>query len=141
MLKFGTPNRILHDHGEEIEDKLFDETKKYLGIKRCRTTPYHPLGNGIVECLNSAVIEMLGTLSEKLKYKCKDSLNKLMHTYKCTKHSVTGYSPYFLLFRRNSKLPIDIIVSEHREPAGEQPNYNNFIQTWKDRMKEAFEIA
>ena len=84
---------------------------------------------------------MLLTLSGKLKYKWKDSLNKLMQTYKCTKHSVTGYSPYFLLFGRNSKLPIDIILSEHREPAGEQPNYNNFIQTWKDRIKEAFEIA
>ena len=141
VLKFGTSNRILHDHGEEIEDKLFDETKKYLGIKRCRTTTYHPTGNGIVECVNSATIQMLLTLSEKLKYKRKDSLNKLMHTYKCTKHSVTGYSPYFLLLGRNSKLPIDIILSEHREPAGEQPNYKNFIQTWKDRMKEAFEIA
>ena len=141
VLKFGTPNRILHDHGEEIEDKMFHETKKYFGIRRCRTTLYHPMGNGIVECLNSATIQMLLTLSEKLKYKWKDSLNKLMHTYKCTKHSVTGYSPYFLLFGRNSKLSIDIILSEHREPAGEQPNYNNFIQTWKDRMKEAFEIA
>ena len=68
VMKFGTPNWILHDHGEEIEDKLFGETKKYLGIKRCRTTPYHPTGNGIVECVNSATIQMLLTLSEKLKY-------------------------------------------------------------------------
>ena len=64
-----------------------------------------------------------------------------MYAYNCTKYSVTGYSPYFLLFGRNPKLPIDIILSEHQEPSNERPNYNNFIQTWKARMKEAFKIA
>ena len=64
-----------------------------------------------------------------------------MCSYNCTKHSVTGYSPYFLLLGRNPKLPIDIILSEHQKPTNEQPNYHNFIQTWKVRMKEAFKIA
>ena len=64
-----------------------------------------------------------------------------MYAYNRTKHSVTRYSSYFLLFGRNHKLPIDIILCEHQEPTNEQPNYNNFIQTWKTRMKEAFKIA
>ena len=49
-----------------------------------------------------------------------------MYAYNCTKHSVTGSSPYFLLSGKNPKLPIDIILSEHQEPTNEQPNYNNF---------------
>ena len=109
VMKFVTPNRILQDQWKEFENKLFDELGKYFGIKRFRTTPYHPMGNGMVERLNSVVIQMLRTLSEKLKYKLKDSLNKLMYAYKCTKHSDTRYSSYFLLFRRNPKLPIDIL--------------------------------
>ena len=141
VLKFGTPNRILHDQGKEFENKLCDELEKYFGIKRCRTRPYHPMDKGMVERLNSPVIQMLRTLSEKLKYRWKDSLNKLMYAYNCTKHSVTRYSSYFLLFGRNTKLPIDITLSEHQEPTNEQPNYNNIIQTWKARMKEAFKIA
>ena len=64
-----------------------------------------------------------------------------MYAYNCTKYSVTGYSLYFLLFGRNPKLPIDIILSEHQEPSNERPNYNNFIQTWNARMKEAFKTA
>ena len=62
VLKFGTPYRILLDQGKEFENKLFDELKKYLGIKRCRTTPYHLMCNGMVERLNSIVIQMLRTL-------------------------------------------------------------------------------
>ena len=38
-------------------------------------------------------------------------------------------------------MPIDIILSKHQEPTSEQPNYNNFIQTWNARMKEAFKIT
>ena len=81
MLNFGTPNRILHDQGKEFEKKLLDELEKYFGIKRSRTTPYHPMGNGMAEHLNSTVIQLLRTLSEKLKYKWKYSLKKLMYTY------------------------------------------------------------
>ena len=51
LLKFGTPNRILHDQGKEFENKMFDELEKYFGIKRCRRTPYHPVGSGMVERL------------------------------------------------------------------------------------------
>ena len=58
------------------------------------------------------------------------------------KHS-TSWSRKILakLRGRNPKWPIDITLSEHQEPTNEQPNYNNFIQTWKARMREAFKIA
>ena len=38
-------------------------------------------------------------------------------------------------------MTIGITFSEHQEQTNEQPNHHNFIQTWKARMKEAFEIA
>ena len=52
ILRFGIPDRILHDQGGEFENKLFKELEKYLGVKRCRTTPYHPMCNGMVERMN-----------------------------------------------------------------------------------------
>ena len=89
VLKFGTPNRILHGQGKKFQNKLFGELEKYFRIKRYRTTPYHSMYNGMFECFNSIVIQMLRTLSEKLEYKWKDSLNKLRYDYNCTKLSVT----------------------------------------------------
>ena len=32
----------------------------------------------------------------------------LMHAYNCTVSPVTGFSPYFLMFGRTPKLPLDI---------------------------------
>ena len=79
MLKFGTPNRIIHGQVKGFKNKLSDKLEKYFGIKRCKTTPYHPMHNDIADRLNSTVIQMCRTLSEKLKYKWRDSLNKLMY--------------------------------------------------------------
>ena len=54
---------------------------------------------------------MLHTLSQKVKSKWTDSLNKLIHAYNCTRHSVTSFSQYYLLFGRDPWLPIDNILS------------------------------
>ena len=55
---------------------------------------------------------MTQILSEKLKYKWKNSLKKLRYRYNCTKHSVIGYSAYFP-FERNLNWQADVIFSEH----------------------------
>ena len=65
VLKFGTPKRILHDQGKEFENRLFDELQRIYGIKKCRTTPYHPQCNGMVERLNSTLIQCFVTFQKK----------------------------------------------------------------------------
>ena len=64
VLTFGTPNRILHDQVKEFKNKLFHELMNCFGIKRCKTTPYHPTCHGMVEHLNSTVIHMFRSLSD-----------------------------------------------------------------------------
>ena len=107
ILRFGIPDRILHDQGGEFENRLFKELEKYLGVKHCRTTPYHPMCNGMVKRMNSILLQMLRTSEETCKSQWKDELNKLVYAYNCTKYSVTGYSPYYLLFGRKPRLPVD----------------------------------
>ena len=52
-----------------------DALEEYFGNKSCRTTTYHLICNGMVERLNSTVVQMLHALSEKVKYEWKDLLN------------------------------------------------------------------
>ena len=42
MLRFGLPDKILHDQGGSFKNDLFKELTKLREVKRIRTTPYQP---------------------------------------------------------------------------------------------------
>ena len=138
ILRFGFPARILHDQGGEFENQLFHRLEECCGMVRSRTTPYHPQGNGKTERLNQTLLSMLRTLPEHQKSNWKDSLHKVVHAYNCTRHEATGYSPFFLLFGRSPRLPIDVIF-------GVQPTacsiYPAYVKEWQTAMKQAYDTA
>lgn len=138
-LKFGFPLRIHHDQGGEFQNQLFTQLQKHSGITASRTTPYHPQGNGQVERFNRTLLQMLKTLTEKLKSTWKSSLDKLIYAYNCTKSEVTGFSPFQLLFGRSPRFPIDVLFGlSDGTPSMSQSEY---LETWKRGMREAHEIA
>ena len=120
VLKFGFPEKLHHDQGQEFENQLFNHLEKISGVKHSRTTPYHPKGDGQVERFNRTLLSMLRTLPEKFKTSWKDHVSKLSYAYNCTRHATTRYSPYYLLFGRSPRLPIDLLSNmsrEEKEPA------------------------
>ena len=94
--------------------------------------------NGLVERMNSTLIQMLRTLTERNKQNWKAELNKFTNAYNCTRHSVTGFSPFYLMFGRNPRLPIDALIENNTD--GQNPS-TTYIEKRKSRMKEAFGIA
>lgn len=138
-LRFGFPARIHHDQGAEFENHLFAQLKNYCGVAGSRTTPYHPQGNGQVERFNRTLLQMLKTLSESQKTNWKDSLNKLIYAYNCTRSEVTGFSPFYLLYGRSPRLPIDMLFSLTSEQG--DGNHHDYMVKWKQGMEEAYEIT
>ena len=138
ILRFGIPAKILHDQGREFENKLFSELEKLCSITKRRTTPYHPQGNGCVERMNSTLLAMLRTLPEDRKYKWNEYVNKMLFAYNSTQHDSTHYSPHFLMFGREPKLPIDSILGLGSSDVN---THSEFAQKWKDQMSEAYKVA
>ena len=66
---------------------------------------------------------MLRALNETCKLQWKDELE---YTYNCTKHSVTGYNPYYLLFCGKLRLPVHFILKEQQEIEVQEKDYNNY---------------
>ena len=147
ILKFGFPKKIHHDQGGEFNNRLFQRLHDLSGIAGSRTTPYHPMGDGQVERMNRTIINMLKTLEEKEKNNWKAHLPQLAFAYNATINKSTGYSPYFLMFGRSARLPIDLIFGldpnegSKKDLESAPVSYKRFAESWEKSMQEAFEIV
>ncbi len=92
FVHYGLPSRIHSDQGRDFESGLIKELLRMLGIRKSRTSPYHPQGDPQPERFNRMLLYMLGTLDPAEKSRWSQHVNRLVHTYNCTKNEATGNS-------------------------------------------------
>ena len=138
---YGFPEKFISDQGRNFESDLIKELCKIAGVKKVHTTPYHPQGNGQCERFNSTLCNMLGTLSEEEKSDWKSHLGCMTHAYNCTKHASTTYSPYYLMFGRHPRLPIDIEFGLNKPNCSDNSSKSRYIQKLRRRLNYAFQKA
>ncbi len=108
-------------------------------MKKSRTTPYHPMGNGMVERFNSTLLNMMGTLTDTQKRDWKSYVPSLTHAYNAAIHESTGHSPYFLMFGRHPRLAIDAFLGI---PSQQQPqSRSDYVDQLRSRLATAYKLA
>lgn len=136
VLRFCFPCRLHHNQGREFKYILFAKLEEYSGVKGSRITPYHSQGNGQVKRFNRT---MLRNLLETAKADWKVSLATVIHAYNCTCSEATGYAPYFLLFGRNPRLPIDWMFD--LTVKDQSLSRRDYAEKWKACMNDAYKLA
>ncbi len=137
LVHYGFPEKLHSDQGPDFESKLIKELCTIAGIRKVRTTPYHPRGNP-VERFNRTLLQMLGTLDDKGKTCWKSFVKPLVHAYNCTRNDSTGISPYELMFGRQPRLPVDLAFGL---PADKSSSHSSYVKNLKDRLKESYRVA
>ena len=140
LVHYGFPAQLHSDQGRNFESDIIKNLCKIAGIKKSRTTPYHPQGNGQCERFNQTLLQMLGTLTTDQKSDWKSFVPSLVHAYNGTKHESTGYSPFFLMYGRNPRLPVDIALGVAPEDSSHQ-SLPEFVEKFRKRMSYAYEVA
>lgn len=106
---YGFPQRIHSDQGTNFESELIAELLQLGGVCKSRTSPYHPMGNGATERFNRTLGNMLRSLPPRSKQKWPQMIQTMTFVYNCTVHETTGFPPFFLMFGRVPRLPVDLM--------------------------------
>ena len=56
---FGVTSTVTTDRGQQFESALWSSLMQLLGCKRIRTTSYHPIANGMIECFHRQLKSIL----------------------------------------------------------------------------------
>ena len=109
FFRFSPPEQLHSDQGRQFESTVIAEVCKLLGITKSRTTPYHPQGDGLVERFNRTLLAMLATAVQERPFEWEEHLRRLCMAYNTSVHPTTGYTPFYLMFGRQARMPIDIL--------------------------------
>jgi len=116
VCRHGCPTRLISDNGPEFAAEVVRLLTARLDIHHHFITPYRPQANGNVERLNRTLINSLqrtmfepGTTSYRTDW--ADCLAAVTFAYNTLRHSSTGYSPFFLMYGREARLPVDLVFS------------------------------
>ena len=98
--RLGIPEYIHSDQGANFESALLKETCRALGIRKTRTSAYHPQGNSLVERSNRTILQMLRCYVEE-SWEWEKYLPLVLYAYRTTKHATTKVTPFQLMFGRD----------------------------------------
>ena len=137
---FGAPAYLVSDQGKAFTGHVITHLCELYGVQKLRTSPYHAQTNGQVERMNQTIIRMIGKLEEDKKACWSKHLPELLMAYNATRSAVTGYSPYYLLFGRRPRIPVDYLFPTLRD-SPHQIKMEVSVAAMQKRLKKAFAVA
>jgi transposase InsO family protein len=136
VCRFGVPNRIITDNGNQITSRLFREYGASAGIKIYFALVAYPRSNGQAERANTKVLKGLKTKSFNAKLeacgkKWFNNLQSILWSIRTTATKPTGETPFFLVYGAEVVLPTEVKSGSPRVLAFNEIRQEDLI---KDRL-------
>ena len=131
--RFGAPETLLSDRGSNFISKLITELCRLFQVTRLRTSSYHAQTNAQCERFNSYLGASLRALCGQHTNKWDQYLHAVLSAYRLTPATQsTQFTPYFLLFKRECRLPIEIALkSSDSLPIPAQDCISDIIESFE----------
>ncbi len=112
ILEYGAPSRIVSDRGSQFMSEIFQEVCKAAESRHSPSTAFHPQTNGLVERFNHTLCVMLSMYVHDNPKDWDLFLPFVIHSYRNTPHSSTGFAPNELMRSYSPKTPLELRLPE-----------------------------
>lgn len=109
VMNFGVMSEIVTDRGANFTSALVQEYVKRIGSKFKLTSAYHPRTNSKAERFNGVIKQMLRKYTNGALHRWDDFVHAALWACRVRIHSTTGFSPFYLTYGREPKLPGDTL--------------------------------
>ena len=133
--------QILSDQGTNFESDLFKKICRIWSIDKVRTSAYKPSTNGNIDrfyaTLNSTIAKWISADHRN----CDTHLPAVAFAYRTSVHESAGFTPYFLMFGRESQISADIVYGPPPDDRNKETTVNDFVNIQQNKMQEAFHLV
>ena len=113
------------------------ELCKWMEIDKIRRSPYRRACNGMVVRFHRTLNSMLAKFfTENLRDR-DTKIPLLMAAYRTSIHDTTGYIPNFLMFGREVRAPLDIVLGEPTEEPHLWTSHDDYVAAHQTNMRLA----
>ena len=126
VLVHGLPEVVHTDNGSSLVGKLFQDSLNQMGIQTTRTPVYTPQGNR-VERTHRTLGGLLRANDEINPHSWTSNLQTIVFEINNARNKITGVSPYYGMYGRNVRLPLDVCFPQGLINPGITKTWDQYI--------------
>ena len=134
VLTHSAPRTLLFDRGKNFLSSLVRSVCELLNTKKVNTTAYHPQTDGLVERFNHTLCQSVSMYVSRDQKDWDTHLPAILFGFRVSPHETTGDSPFYLLYGREPRLPVDVSLLPPSQ-------VSNFVREHRARIVQTSEEA
>jgi Integrase core domain len=138
--RYGLPRYILSDNGPQFVSNLFNEFCRILKIKRKFTANYHPQTN-MTECVNRTLKPLVAIFAQDHPHSWDKKIQQLAFAIRTSINETTGDTPAFLMFGRDPRTPLDLIIGDSIQGPPTTTTEPDHIRNYRNYLMKNINVA
>jgi hypothetical protein len=128
IYRHGAVQLLISDNGGEFDNKLWAQVTQLLQIEHSTTSPYNPRANGLVENHMRTLKDAIGIYCDESQKDWDEHLAGTTMSYNTTVNSQTGFTPYYMMYGREARLPSESWLRHFSKVKGIQPYVQDLVK-------------
>ena len=138
LCRHSAPRKLLSDRGKNFLSKVVKDVCQLVNTSKVNTTSYHPECDGLVERFNHSLTTIISMYVSEHQSDWDHFIPYALFAYRTSIQASINETPFYLLYGRDPRFPIDISLFKSQELYDNTSDYRSVLI---NRFLEARKLA